>query len=129
MCRHEVGRQEPLAQRQVRSVHDRSGDRRGLVTTACPRPFTLGVLPNALTFPDPRPCLKPPGTVAATLRAFEAASPPFLGQVFRTRVVVGEVRGELLQRWRPILGPTGWKQAFAHPARIAEQGRHVMRER
>lgn len=99
------------------------------MTATRPRPFAIAIHPNALALPDLRPSLKPPGTVSAALRAFEAVPPPFFRQVLGAGEIAGEVRGELLQRWRPILGPASWKQAFGHPARIAEQGRHVMRER
>lgn len=125
----EISCQKPLAQRQMSAVHHRPGDERGLMVAS--RPGSLSALfnPNTLALPDPRSSFKPPGAVPAALRTFEAAAPAFLRQILGAGEIVGEVRCELLQRWRPILGPASWKQAFAHPARIAEQGRHVMRER
>lgn len=129
MRRDEIGRQEPLPWRQVRAVHYGSGDQGGLVAAARPLPLAVPIDVDALTLPDPRPRLQPLGAVAAALEAFEPVPPPFRRQVFSARKIVGEVRSEFLQRRRAILGPAWRKQAFAHAARIIEQGKHVMRER
>src|SRR3546814_8220182 len=111
------------------AVHHRPLDQRSLVTATCQASLAPLVDYDPLALPDPWPRFEPPRPVTAALGALEARLPPLLRQMLCTSVVVGEVRCELLQRRRPILGPSCRKQACAHPARIIELGGHVMRER
>ena len=102
--------------RTLGAVHHRSGDERCLVTVAGGGWYPIVRDGDALPLPYPWASFKSPGTVPAATRASEPVLPTLLRQIFRASVVVGEVRGELLQRWRLVLGPARWKQAFAHPA-------------
>ncbi len=62
------------------------------------------------------------------MRTLEPFGPTLLGQVFGTRKVVREVRGELLQRRRAIFAPAAREEIW-HAALIAGRGIRVMRER
>lgn len=107
-------------------MHHGASDQRGLVMAPRDRPLAILGYECSLAFPDPRPSFKPPRSVAAALRAFEAMLPTLLRKVFRASVVVGEVQSELLQRWRTVICPACRKQA--HLADINEEGAHVSRE-
>jgi hypothetical protein len=100
-----VGCQEPDAEREMRAMHHRSGDERCLVAAARGGSRPVVIDEKALAFPYPWASLQPPGAVPSATRAWEAALPTLLPQIFRAGVVIGEVRGELLQRWRFVVGP------------------------
>lgn len=107
----------------MRAMHHSSSDERGLVATARGGPCSFSINDDTLAFPDPWAGLQPPGAVAAATRASKAALPALLRQIFRTGVVVGEVRRELLQRWRLVVSPACRKQALAHTLRLPQEGR------
>jgi hypothetical protein len=113
----------------MRAMHHRSGYERGLVTTARGGSRLVVIDDNALAFPYPWSRLQPPGAVASATRTSEAALPTLLRQIFRTGVVVGEVRGELLQRWRLVVRPACRKQALAHALHLFEKGMGVILQR
>lgn len=102
MRRHQVGGDEPFSERQVRALHDRPGDDRGLLATA-----GLVALPRA--FEEPRPRLEAPSLLRAALRTDEPVRPSLLGQIFRTGVVVAESLHEFLDRRWPVVFPPGRK--------------------
>jgi hypothetical protein len=107
----------------MRAMHHRSGDERGLVATARGSSRAVVIDDNALAFPYPWTSLQPPGAVPSATQALEAALPTLLRQIFRAGVIVGEVRGELLQRWRLVVSPACRKQALPHALHLSQKGR------
>ena len=104
---HQVGGEEPLPERQVRSLHNRPGDDGSLPTTA-------RLVALARAFEQPRPSFQAPGFPRAAARAHEAARPPLLCEVFRARIIVAEGLHELFDRRRLVVLPTGRKQRATH---------------
>lgn len=106
----QIGGQEPFPERQVRAVHDGSGDHRGLVAAPRRMAHAVRIDMDALAFPDKRPRLQTPAFGASAMRALETALPPLPGEVVGTGVVVREVGRELLERRRSVAAPACWKE-------------------
>ena len=81
----------------MRAMHLRSGDGRGLAAATRGGPYSVVINDDTLAFPHPWASLQASGAVPSATRASKAALPTLLRQIFRASVVVGEVRGKLLQ--------------------------------